>query len=233
MVNYYKPRYKKWLRNDKLIFEEKSFKFEKFKRKKWRIFKKRNNNISLQNIITFEERLRLESERGLYKKSLIQKQIFKSFYGDISEKQFKSLLLKSDLFNSKSKLSIVSLLESRLDIFIYRAKLTNTLYEARQIISHKQVKVNKVLVNSKGYILSPGDLVQIEKKGIRTNKCNGFLKNKTNGYKIKSTFKDLFFNHIQVDFKTKSAIFLEYPKVDEIFYPFNVSLKNIKEFYKI
>ena len=29
MVNYYKPRYKKWLRNGKLIFREKESKFEK------------------------------------------------------------------------------------------------------------------------------------------------------------------------------------------------------------
>ena len=34
MVNYYKPKYKKWLRNEKLIFKEKSYKFDKLKKKK-------------------------------------------------------------------------------------------------------------------------------------------------------------------------------------------------------
>ena len=109
MVNYYKPRYKKWLRNGKLIFSEKESKFEKFRKKKWQSFKTRNKNPSLQSVITFEERLRLESERGLYKKSLIQKQILRSFYGNLSEKQFKALILRSDLFNAKSKLSFISL----------------------------------------------------------------------------------------------------------------------------
>ena len=80
----------------------------------------------------------MESEKSLYKKSLIQKQVLRSFYGNISEKQFKALLLKSNLFNSKSKLSFISLLESRLDIFLYRANLVRTLHEARQAISHNK-----------------------------------------------------------------------------------------------
>ena len=54
MVNYYKPKYKKWLRNEKLIFKEKSYKFDKLKKKKWSGFKRRNKNLSFQNV-TFEE----------------------------------------------------------------------------------------------------------------------------------------------------------------------------------
>ena len=38
---------------------------------------------------------------------------------------------------------------------------------------------------------------------------------------------------MQADFRTMTAIFLEYPKVDEVFFPFIVSLKNIREFYNI
>jgi small subunit ribosomal protein S4 len=230
MVNYYKPKYKKWLRNGRLIFREKAPKFEGFRKKKWQTFKTRNKNPSLQPVITFEERLRLESERGLYKKSLIQKQILRSFYGNLSEKQFKALILKSDLFNTRSKVSFVSLLESRLDVFLYRAHLVNTLSEAKQAISHKRVTVNGARVKSKGYLLSPGDLIQINP--LNSNQ-NNLMNNKTSGFKVKDTFKRLFLKHIQIDFKTKSAVFLEYPKMDEILYPFDVNLKNIKEFYNI
>ena len=151
MVNYYKPKYKKWLRNERLIFEEKSSKFDKLERKKWRSFKIKNRDPSLQAVITFEERLRMESENSLYKKSLIQKQVLRSFYGNISEKQFKALLLRSNLFNSKSKLSFISLLESRLDVFLYRANLVSTLHEARQVISHNKVSVNGKNIRSKGF----------------------------------------------------------------------------------
>ena len=63
MVNYYKPKYKKWLRNEKLIFGEKSSKFDKLERKKWQGFKAKNRNPSLQAVVTFEERLRMESEK--------------------------------------------------------------------------------------------------------------------------------------------------------------------------
>lgn len=230
MVNYYKPRYKKWLRNGKLIFSEKESKFEKFRKKKWQSFKTRNKNPSLQSVITFEERLRLESERGLYKKSLIQKQILRSFYGNISEKQFKALILKSDLFNTRSKLSFISLLESRLDIFLYRAHLASTLNEAKQAISHKKITVNGINVRSRSYLLSPGDLVQMN---VSRFDQASYLNNETSGFKVKSTFSKMFSKHIQIDFKTRSAIFLEYPKMDEVLYPFDVNLKNIKEFYNI
>jgi small subunit ribosomal protein S4 len=230
MVNYYKPKYKKWLRNGKLIFSEKVPKFGKFGKKKWQSFKIRNKNPSLQPVITFEERLRLESERGLYRKSLIQKQILRSFYGNLSEEQFKALILKSDLFNTKSKLSFVSLLESRLDVFLYRAHLVGTLNEARQAISHKKVKVNGTSVKSKSYLLSPGDLVQMN---ISNFDQKSSISNKTSGFKVKDTFSKVFSKHIQIDFKTRSAVFLEYPKMDEVLYPFDVSLKNVKEFYNI
>ena len=194
MVNYYKPRYKKWLRNGKLIFSEKESKFEKFRKKKWQSFKTRNKNPSLQSVITFEERLRLESERGLYKKSLIQKQILRSFYGNLSEKQFKALILRSDLFNTKSKLSFISLLESRLDVFLYRAHLASTLNEAKQAISHKKITVNGINVRSKSYLLSPGDLVQMN---VSRFDQTSYLNNETSGFKVKDSlfrkcFQDIF-----------------------------------------
>ena len=230
MVNYYKPKYKKWLRNGKLIFGEKSSKFDKLRKRKWQSFKTKNRNPSLQAVVTFEERLRMESEKSLYKKSLIQKQILRSFYGNISEKQFKALLLKSNLFNSKSKLSFISLLESRLDIFLYRANLANTLHEARQAISHNKVSVNGKNIRSKGCLLSPGDVIQLNV--LNSNRIAS-VKSNTYNSTIKDSLKGLFLKHIQVDFRTRSAIFLEYPKIDEVLYPFNVNLKNVKEFYNI
>lgn len=227
MVNYYKPKYKKWLRNEKLVFKNKSKKIEEFSKKKWSNFKKRGQSgVIDQNVITFESKLRLESEKRLYKKSLIQKQVIKNFYGDISEKQFKKILLKSNLYNLKKKHSLIALLESRLDICLYRVNFVTSLDEARQAISHKHVMVNNKPITSKGYSLSPGDVIQINKTFSEY-----LLKNKTNYKKISDTFNDVVLNHIQADFRTMTAIFLEYPKVDEIFFPFAVSLKNIKEFY--
>ena len=75
MANYYKPRYKKWLRNERLVFRNKYKKIAKFSKKKWINFKKRNLLVLAtdQNVVKFDGKLRPESEKGLYKKSLIQK----------------------------------------------------------------------------------------------------------------------------------------------------------------
>ena len=227
MANYYKPKYKKWSRNERIVFKDKSEKINGFSRKKWSNFKRRSQSeIVDQNVITFESKLRLESEKRLYKKSLIQKQVIRNFYGDISEKQFKKTLLRSNLYNLRKKHSLIALLESRLDVCLYRISFVKSLNEARQAISHKHIMVNGKSITSKGYNLSPGDIIQMSKT---FNKC--LLRNKTNHKEVNDTFNDVMLNHIQTDYRTMSAVFLEYPKVDEIFFPFAVSLKNVKEFY--
>jgi small subunit ribosomal protein S4 len=230
MANYYKPKYKKWLRNERLVFRNKSKKIAKFSKRKWTSFKKRNLLVLAtdQNVVTFEGKLRRESEKGLYKKSLIQKQVIKNFYGDMSEKQFKKALLKSNLYDLKAKHSLIAILESRLDVCLYRLNFVKSLYEARQLISHKHVVVNGSTITSKGYNLSPGDIIHVEK-----NPAEYLLKENTHQQQINKTFNDVIVNHMQADFRTMSAIFLEYPKVDEVFFPFIVSLKNIREFYNI
>ena len=48
-----------------------------------------------------------------------------------------------------------------------------------------------------------------------------------------NSLKFVSISHMQIDPKTMSAIFLYQPKVDEVFFPFNINLKNIKEFYQI
>jgi len=235
MNNYYKPRYKKWLRNGKIIFDNKVSKIDNFNRKKWLFFKIRNRFLKSQSLINFEKKLRLESAKKFFKNGLIQKQILKNFYGDISEKQFKKLIRKSNLYNSKSNYSLIVLLESRLDICLYRLNFTKSLPEARQLISHKHILVNNSIANSKGHTLKPGDLIQISVKSLNYMSPS-ILANITKTSKsgrICDVYTTLLGNHLQMDYRTLSVIFVEYPNVDEIMFPFEVNLKRIKEFYNI
>jgi len=235
MPNHYKPKYKKWLKSNQVIFNTYPNRLEKNNKQKWNNFKQKNFPINLKHPISFESKIRLESEKTLFKKYLIQKQTLKAFYGNISEKQFKKLIKKSNLYNSKSSKSLIGLLESRLDICLYRMHFAKTLDEARQLISHRKIYVNGNCVMSKSYSLASGDLIQLKNENLDVHYKNylNLLKKKTLNTQKEDSLKFVSIPHIQIDPKTMSAIFLYQPKVDEVFFPFNINLKNIKEFYQI
>ena len=76
-----------------------------------------------------------------------QSQEIKHFYGQVSEKQFKKILLKSKSKkqNNINKLNLI--FESRLDIIIYRSIRVKSIYEAKQKIKH-----GYFLLNNKPFI---------------------------------------------------------------------------------
>lgn len=59
---------------------------------------------------------------------------------------------------------LVQLLESRLDAFVLRAGFVNTIYAARQFVSHGHVRVDGRPVNLPGYQLKPGQIVTVKEK---------------------------------------------------------------------
>jgi len=235
MSNHYKPKYKKWLQNNQIIFDTYPNKLNKNNKQKWATFKQRNDKLILKHAISFENKIRLESEKTLFKKYLLQKQTLKAFYGNISEKQFKKLIKKSNLYDSKSSDSLIGLLESRLDVCLYRSHFVKSLDEARQMISHRKIYINGSCVTTKGFSLSKGDLIQLKGKHLNKYYKNSLtnLQIKTKNIQKERSLKYISVPHIQIDYKTMSAIFLYSPKVDEIFFSFSMNLKNIKEFYQI
>ena len=52
-------------------------------------------------------------------------------------------------------------LESRLDINILRLKLVKTIFQGKQLINHKKIKVNDKIVSKPNFILNKGDIISI------------------------------------------------------------------------
>ena len=55
----------------------------------------------------------------------------------------------------------VILLESRLDIIVFRSKITKTIFESKQIINHGKIKINNIIITSPNYILKRGDMITL------------------------------------------------------------------------
>ena len=126
--------------------------------------------------------------------------------------------------------SIVKMRQTRLDNLELFQKILRDP-STKNIIKNTEEGI-EVLKNikSKGFLLSPGDVVQFN---VLSSNQIASVKNNTYNSTVKDSLKGLFLKHIQVDFRTRSAVFLAYPKIDEVLYPFNVNLKNVKEFYNI
>ena len=56
------------------------------------------------------------------------------------------------------------ILESRLDNVVFRMGFATTRAEARQLVSHKAIMVNNVVVNVPSYMVKEGDNIQIREK---------------------------------------------------------------------
>lgn len=95
-----------------------------------------------------------------YGVQLRMKQMIRRYY-DVMEKQFRKYYKHADRLKGSTGDNLLKLLEARLDNVVYRMGFASTRAEARQLVSHKAVKVNGVIVNVASYHVKPGDLVEI------------------------------------------------------------------------
>tara|TARA_A100001015_G_scaffold320059_1_gene445085 strand:- start:1343 stop:1960 length:618 start_codon:yes stop_codon:yes gene_type:complete len=92
------------------------------------------------------------------------KQKMKFYYGNISEKQFRNIFKAANAIKGDVSENFIGLLESRLDIVVYRANFVPTVFSARQFVNHKHVLVNGKVVNIPSYRLKIGDIVEVREK---------------------------------------------------------------------
>ncbi|MGL1922210.1 MAG: 30S ribosomal protein S4 [Hyphomicrobiales bacterium] len=92
------------------------------------------------------------------------KQKLKGYYGNISEKQFRSTFKEASRIKGDTSENLIGLLERRLDAIVYRAKFVPTVFAARQFVNHGHVTVNGQRVNIASYRVKVGDVVQVREK---------------------------------------------------------------------
>nr|YP_009645897.1 ribosomal protein S4 [Pseudoperonospora humuli]QBX98955.1 ribosomal protein S4 [Pseudoperonospora humuli] len=153
-MNKLKPRNKICFQNNRNI--HKNLNLLKLKSKKWNLFKKK---------LRYKKEIKPEKRKKFFQKRLFEKQQFQNFYGCIHNYQLKNIFQK--LSQKKNKINIfkkfVILLESRLDINLVRLKLVKTVFQAKQLINHKKIKVNNKIINKPNFLLKKGDIIYIIK----------------------------------------------------------------------
>ena len=97
------------------------------------------------------------SEYGI---QLREKQKAKRLYG-ILEKQFKKYYMKASKIKGSTGLTLLELLETRLDNVVYRLGFTKSRAEARQFVSHGHIRVDDKKVNIPSYKVSIGKTIAL------------------------------------------------------------------------
>ncbi len=98
-----------------------------------------------------------------YGKQLREKQKVKRMYGML-ERQFRRYFAQASSKKGNTGVSLLQILESRLDNVVYRMGFGSTRAEARQLVSHKAVLLNGRLCNIPSAQVKPNDVVSIAEK---------------------------------------------------------------------
>ena len=107
-----------------------------------------------------EARNRRQSDYAL---QLREKQKLRYLYG-VLERQFSNYYAEAARRKGATGENLLKLLECRLDNVVYRMGFGVTRAEARQLVSHKAIRVNGKPVNIPSYQVRPNDVIAISEK---------------------------------------------------------------------
>jgi small subunit ribosomal protein S4 len=98
-----------------------------------------------------------------YRERLLEKQKLRFNYG-LTEKQLLSYYKEAKRRKGSTGITLLELIESRLDCIVYRLGFASTIPSARQIVNHGHVVVNNKLVNIPSFLCKTGDKIKMKEK---------------------------------------------------------------------
>ena len=155
------------------------------------------------------------SEYGV---QLREKQKIKRSYG-LLETQFRNYFEKANKQKAITGENLIKLLERRLDNVVYRLGFASSRKQARQLIRHRHVLVNNILVDIPAYLLRAGDMIQIKDKSKKLDAIHNSLKR----------VKDNTYNWLTVDKASLSGTFVQIPERADV--PLNANEQLVVELY--
>jgi small subunit ribosomal protein S4 len=194
---------------------------------KYRGLLKKLRRVKVAKHITFDKILRLDTKiesrksakRSLHGIAFRNRQLIKKFY-EISYSSYNRLLRK--IVNSRGNSDLNRFyknMESRLDICLWRGNFFLTIAEARKHILAGHVFVNNSKIRVPSYILSPGDVVSLERSAVYNCFLNVLFKLKqSNFFNISS--------NLEVNYKNFSFVY-SYDVFSRPYIFTNISLNKI------
>jgi small subunit ribosomal protein S4 len=152
---------------------------------------------------------------------LMAKQKLKGYYGNIGERQFHRYYVEAARRRGDTGEQLIGLLESRLDMVIYRLKFVPTVFAARQFVSHGHVSVNGKRVTVASYLVDVGDEIELRQK---SRELPVVLE------AVGSGERDVP-DYLEVDHKAMKGKLVRVPQFAEVPYPVQMEPNLVVEFY--
>ena len=148
---------------------------------------------------------------------MMQRQLFKLFYGGLSAKYLKTLFKTSIKSNIKN--DFISKMESRLDVILYRSHFSVSIRNARQLILHGHIYINNKIMTSYSYLLKKSDRI-----GVKTTIRKHIQQNI-----MFSNYWPLPLSYLTINYRTLEIYYSNSPKEypTSIYYPFWLDSNNI------
>jgi small subunit ribosomal protein S4 len=156
-----------------------------------------------------------------YAVQLKAKQKLKGYYGNIGERQFRSLYQEATRKHGDTSENLIELLERRLDAVIYRMKLAPTVFSARQIVNHGHVKVNGKRVNIPSYRVKDSDTIELVEK----------MRNNVVVLEAVRSGESSVPQYVEIDHSSMKGKFIHAPKLIDVPYPVMMEPNLVVEFY--
>ena len=162
------------------------------------------------------DRRRRLSDYGL---QLREKQKVRRMYG-VLEKVFRNYYRRAAQMKGATGENLLQMLERRLDNVVYRAGFGATRAEARQLVSHKAIRVNGAIVNIPSFQVKPEDEVSVSERARKQLRVQGAL-----------TLAEQygFVDWVEVDAKAMKAVFKRLPERADL--PAEINENLIVELY--
>jgi small subunit ribosomal protein S4 len=141
------------------------------------------------------------SRRSSYRVQLREKQKLRRMYL-LLERQFRGYFYRAEKMKGVTGVSLLKLLEARLDNMVYRMGFAPSRETARQLVLHKHFQVNGKPVDRPSFQLRPGDRVGLREKSRNLLVVDESLKK----YGSRGTVP-----YVTVDVDKREGIYLEEP----------------------
>jgi small subunit ribosomal protein S4 len=98
-----------------------------------------------------------------YSGQLLEKQRLRAQYG-VREKQLRRAVAEAKRRDGRTGDVLVQLLEMRLDAVVLRSGFARTIAQARQVVVHRHVTVEGLVVDKPSYRVRPGQVVSVRER---------------------------------------------------------------------
>lgn len=149
-----------------------------------------------------------------YGVQLREKQKVRRIYG-VLEKQFRKYYKEAARLKGATGENLLQLLEARLDNVVYRMGFGSTRAESRQLVSHKAITVNGVIVNVPSYNVKAGDVVAVRERAKKQLRIKSALDISAQRAEVE---------WVEVDSDKKEGVFKRQPEREDLSADINENL---------